>query len=212
MLFGIVASGCTTQQTATSEHAVHVGSEPDIIDPALNSAVDGATLIVHAFEGLMTLDKDGVPVEAQAESYTISDDGLTYTFKLRDGLKWSDGKEITAEDFVYSWNRAIDPETAADYAYMFESIAGYEEGKLEVSAPDSKTLVVKLKAITPYFLELCAFPTFYPVRKDIVEANPDTWTLDPKTYIGNGPYMLEEWVHDSHMIYKRTRITGMLQL
>ena len=130
MLFGIAASGCTTQQTATSELAVHVGSEPDIIDPALNSAVDGATLLVHAFEGLMTLDRDGTPVEAQAESYTISDDGLTYTFKLRDGLKWSDGKEITAEDFVYSWNRAIDPETAADYAYMFESIEASETGTL----------------------------------------------------------------------------------
>jgi oligopeptide transport system substrate-binding protein len=203
MLLGIAASGCTTQQTAASELAVHVGSEPDIIDPALNSAVDGATLLVHAFEGLMTLDRDGTPVEAQAESYTISDDGLTYTFKLRDGLKWSDGTEITAEDFVYSWNRAIDPETAADYAYMFESIDGYETGTLNVSAPDSKTIVVKLKAVTPYFLELCAFPTFFPVRKDIVEANPDTWTLDPKTYIGNGPYMLDEWVHDSHMIYKK---------
>jgi len=196
--------GATTKTpAATRELTVHVGSEPDIIDPALNSAVDGATLLVHGFEGLMSLDENGVPIYGQAASYTVSGDGLTYTFKLRDGLKWSDGKPLTANDFVYAWNRAIDPETAADYEYMFESIEGYAEGKLNVTAPDDKTLVVKLVAPTPYFLELCAFPTFFPVRKDIVEANPDGWTLDPKTYIGNGPYMLTEWVHDSHMIYKK---------
>ncbi|NLN06134.1 MAG: peptide ABC transporter substrate-binding protein, partial [Firmicutes bacterium] len=113
---------------------VHVGPNPDTIDPALNSAVDGATLIIHAFEGLYTLDKDGVPVPAQAEKVDISEDGLTYTFTLREGLKWSDGTPLTAEDFVYSWNRAIDPETAADYAYMFESIQGYDSGKLAVTA------------------------------------------------------------------------------
>jgi len=183
--------------------SVNVGPEPATIDPALNSAVDGGTLIIHAFEGLMTLDKDGVPVCAQAESYTVSDDGLTYTFKLREGLKWSDGKPLTAHDFVYAWNRAIDPETAADYEYIFEVIEGYEEGKLNVTATDDRTLVVKLKAVTPYFLELCAFPTFYPVRQDIVEANPEGWTLDPKTYIGNGPYMVEEWAHDSYILMKK---------
>lgn len=185
------------------ELTVHVGSEPDIIDPALNSAADVATMLVHAFEGLMTLDKDGVPIYGQAESHSVSDDGLTYTFTLREGLKWSDGKPLTANDFVYSWNRAISPETAADYAYMFESIEGYSEGKLNVTAPDDRTLVVKLVAVTPYFLELCAFPTFYPVRQDIVDANPDTWTLNPSTYIGNGPYMLQEWVHDSYMLFKK---------
>lgn len=214
MIFSVVAGGCAKTASA-SEIVVCVGSEPDIIDPALNSAVDGATLLVHGFEGLMSLDKDGVPILGQAESYKISDDNLTYTFKLRNGLKWSDGKDLVAGDFVYSWNRAIDPETAADYEYMFESIEGYAEGKLNVTAPDDKTLVVKLVAATPYFLELCAFPTFFPVRQDIVEANPDSWTLDPKTYIGNGPYMLKEWVHDSHMIYVKnskywnaSKITG----
>ena len=195
--------------------AVHVGSEPDTIDPALNTAADVATMLLHCFEGLMTLDENGKPVYAQAESHTVSDDGLTYTFKLREGLKWSDGKPLTANDFVYSWNRVISPETAADYAYMFESIEGYEAGKLNVTATDDRTLVVKLVAVTPYFLELCAFPAFFPVRRDIVEANPDKWTLDPKTYIGNGPYMLQEWVHDSYMLYKKnpnywnaSKITG----
>jgi len=198
-------SGCSLTGTnkATPELVVCVGPEPDIIDPALNSAVDGATLLIHGFEGLMNLDKNGVPVKGQAKSYKISEDELTYTFTLRDDLKWSDGQPLVAGDFIYSWNRAIDPETAADYEYIFEAIEGYDEGKLNVTAPDDKTLVVKLKAVTPYFLELCAFPTFFPVRQDIVEANPDGWTLDPNTYIGNGPYMLTEWVHDSHMIYKK---------
>lgn len=185
------------------ELAVHVGSEPDTIDPALNSASDVATMLIHAFEGLMTLDKNGTPVYAQAESHTVSDDGLTYTFTLREGLKWSDGKPLTAHDFVYSWNRAISPEAAADYAYMFESIEGYEEGNLNVTATDDRTLVVKLNAVTPYFLELCAFPAFFPVRQDIVEANPDGWTLNASTYIGNGPYMLQEWVHDSYILFKK---------
>ncbi len=188
------------QQTQLS---VHVGSEPDIIDPALNSAADVATMLLHTFEGLMTLDKNGTPIYGQAESHTVSADGLTYTFKLREGLKWSDGKPLTANDFVWSWNRAVNPETAADYEYMFESIEGYAENKLNVTAPDERTLIVKLVAPTPYFLELCAFPTFFPVRQDVVEANPDTWTLNPSTYIGNGPYVLQEWTHDSQMVYKK---------
>jgi oligopeptide transport system substrate-binding protein len=204
MIFSTILAACSSVKS-TAELVVCVGPEPDTIDPALNSAVDGATLLVHAFEGLMNLDKDGVPVKGQAESYTISEDGLTYTFKLRNGLKWSDGEPLTAKDFVYAWNRAINPDTAADYEYMFESIEGYDKGELNVIAPDDKTLIVKLISVTPYFLELCAFPTFFPVRKDIVEASPDKWALDPKTYIGNGPYILTEWVHDSHMIFKKNK-------
>lgn len=202
LTLGLLATACTGVKS-TEELVVCIGPEPDTIDPALNSAVDGGTLLIHAFEGLMGLDKDGVPVKAQAESYTISDDGLTYTFKLRDGLKWSDGEPLTSADFAYAWSRAIDPETAADYEYIFESIEGYEEGSLNVTTPDDKTIVVKLIAATPYFLELCAFPTFFPVRKDIVESSPDKWTLDPNTYICNGPYVLSEWVRDSHMIYTK---------
>ncbi|HHX74329.1 MAG TPA: peptide ABC transporter substrate-binding protein [Firmicutes bacterium] len=182
---------------------VHVGPNPDTIDPALNSAVDGATLIIHAFEGLYTLDKDGVPQPAQAEKVELSDDELTYTFTLRDGLKWSDGTPLTAEDFVYSWNRAIDPETAADYAYMFESIEGYDAGKLAVKALDDKTLEVKLIAKTPYFLELTAFPTFFPVQKKVIDEHGEQWALAPDTYISNGPYRMIEWVDSSHILYEK---------
>ncbi|MGE4272699.1 MAG: ABC transporter substrate-binding protein [Desulfitobacterium sp.] len=179
--------------------AVNVGPDPDTIDPALNSAVDGATMIIHAFEGLYILDKDGVPAPGQAEKYEVSDDGTVYTFHLRDGLKWSDGKPVTANDFVYSWNRAIAAETAADYAYMFDVIKGFEDGKLDVVAKDDKTLVVTLNNAVPYFLELTAFPAYSPVRQDIIEANGDAWATKVETYIGNGPYKVTEWVLGSHI-------------
>jgi oligopeptide transport system substrate-binding protein len=183
------------------ELAVNIGPNPDTIDPALNSAVDGATMIIHGFEGLYTLDKNGTPIPGQAESCDISDDGLTYTFHLRDGLKWSDGTDLRASDFVYSWNRAISPDTAADYSYMFDVIEGYNEGTLNVTAPDDKTLVVKLYNKVPYFLELTAFPTYSPVRQDIIVANGDAWATKPETYIGNGPYKISEWVPNGYIKY-----------
>lgn len=205
MVFVMVLSACGNNAGAKDTLPVNVGSDPDTIDPALNSAVDGATMIIHAFEGLYTLDKDGVPIPGQALDCKISDDGTVYTFTLRDGLKWSDGKALTAHDFVYSWNRAISPETAADYAYMFEVIDGYDEGKLNVTAPDDKTLVVTLKNRIPYFLELTAFPTFSPVRQDIVEAHGDAWATKPDTYIGNGPYKITEWVPGSHITMTKNK-------
>lgn len=186
-----------------SELAVVIGPEPDTIDPTLNSSVDGGTMIIHAFEGLMTLDENAQPIYGQAESVDISDDNLTYTFHLRDGLKWADGSDLTASDFVYSWNRAIAPETAADYEYMFDCIEGYSEGKLNVTAVDERTLEVKLIAATPYFLELCAFPAYAPVKQDIVEANPEGWTLDPATYVGNGPYKMTAWEHNSYILMEK---------
>lgn len=121
------------------------------------------------------------------------------------GLKWSDGQPVTANDYVYAWNRAISPDTAADYEYIFEVIDGYEEGKLNVTAPDDKTLVVKLKTPVPYFLELCAFPTYFPVRQDIIEEHGEAWAIDPKTYIGNGPYKMIEWVPGSHITFEKNK-------
>ncbi len=188
---------------AATELAVVVGPEPDTIDPALNSTVDGGTYIVHAFEGLMSLDENAQPIAGQAESYEVSEDGLTYTFHLRDGLKWSDGSDLTASDFVYSWNRAIAPETAADYEYMFDCIDGYTDGELNVVAEDDQTLVVQLVSATPYFLELCAFPAYAPVKQEVVEANPDGWTQDPATYIGNGPYRMTAWEHSSYILMEK---------
>ena len=216
----VLAIGCTPASTPTTtdtseepsespvatniaELTVCVGPDPDTIDPALNSSVDGATLIIHAFEGLYTLDSNGTPIPGQAESVDISDDGTVYTFHLRSGLKWSDGTTLTASDFVYSWGRAIDPDTAADYEYMFDVIDGYEDGALDVKAVDETTLEVKLIARTPYFLELTAFPTFYPVKEDIVVAGGDAWATRVDSYIGNGPYRMIEWVPSSHISYEK---------
>lgn len=204
LLISMLFTACG-QADVTDMLTVCVGPNPDTIDPALNSAVDGATLIIHGFEGLMTLDKNGVPIPGQAKSYDVSEDGKVYTFHLRDNLKWSDGKPLKASDFVYSWNRAISPDTAADYEYMYDIIDGYESGTLNVTAPDDKTLVVTLVSPVPYFLEITAFPTFSPVRQDLIEANGDSWAVDPKTYIGNGPYKMTEWVPGSHMMYERNK-------
>lgn len=206
-------AGCSNSGSGGSskgvELNVNVGPEPATIDPAKNSAVDGATLINHAFEGLMKLDKDNKIVEGQAAKYEVNKDETVYTFTLREGIKWSDGKPVKAEDFVYAWQRLVDPKTGADYNYMIsmvknanEIMAGKKKPKeLGIKALDEKTVEVTLTNPTPYFLEVCAFPATFPVRKDIVEANADTWSTDPKTYIGNGPYVLKSWEHQSKMTY-----------
>ena len=176
MVFVLSCGGNKTDEGAIY---INVGPEPKTIDPALNSTVDGSIYIQHAFEGLTTRDKDNKIVGGVAESWDISEDGLTYTFHIRDNAKWSDGKKVTAEDFVYAWRRAADPVTACEYAYQLEPVLNamdINSGKKEVSelgvkAIDENTLEVKLNAPTAYFLELTAFPTFYPIRKDIIEEN-----------------------------------------
>lgn len=190
---------------------VCISSEPQTIDPALNSSVDGAIMANHMFEGLMKWKDDGkgngVITEGQAASYKVSDDGLVYTFTLRDNIKWSDGKPVVAGDFVYAWQRLVDPATAADYSYMLDpvvnatAIISGEKAPTElgVKALDDKTLEVTLVAATPFFTEICAFPATFPVRKDIIDAKGDQWTFDVATYIGNGPYKMSEWVHNSYI-------------
>ena len=204
--------------------AVCIASEPQTIDPALNSAVDGAIMTQHMFEGLMKWVDSGNPVNdkgnmnyaalaaGQAESYEKTDNGDgtgTYTFKIRSDAKWSDGQPVTANDFVYSWQRLANPLTAADYCYMIDMVQGYaavnageaDPTTLGVSAPDESTFVVNLTYDCPYFLEICAFPAAFPVRQDIIEAYGDTWTTDDNSshYISNGPWKLAEWVHDSYI-------------
>ncbi|KLI20198.1 peptide ABC transporter substrate-binding protein [Brachyspira hyodysenteriae] len=187
---------------------INVGPEPKTIDPALNSTVDANIYIQHVFEGLATRDKDNKIVPGVAERWDISEDGLTYTFHIRDNAKWSDGEKITAEDFVYAWQRVVDPVTASEYAYQFEPVLNamdINSGKKPVSelgikAIDEKTLEVKLNTPTAYFLELVAFYTFYPVRKDMIEENGDNWTLSPDTYIGNGPFIMTERRTDDRIV------------
>ena len=196
----------------TEQINVCIASEPDHIDPALNSAVDGATLIAHLFSGLAKWDqKDDGSLEIVADAATEltegvkNDDGtITYTYTLRDGLTWSDGQPVTANDFVFAWNRAASKELAADYGYMFEIVDGYEamqkedapaDAKLNAKAVDDKTIEVTLTTDVPYWNELLAFPTYFPVREDVV-AN-EAWATDPSTLISNGPYKMTAWSHNS---------------
>lgn len=210
------------------EITLNIASEPQSIDPALNSAVDGAIMLGHMFEGLMKWKDSGVETpgsdgtctnaeltEGQAESYekVVNDDGtVTYTFKIRSDARWSDGKPVTAGDFVYSWQRLVTPETAADYNYMIGSVVNANEimagdmdpTELAVSAPDDSTFVVTLTSDLPYFLEVCAFPATFPVRQDVTtkeDGTPnDQWTFDVASYLCNGPYKLTAWNHNSEIV------------
>ncbi len=189
---------------------VQVGPSPETIDPALNSAVDGANMILHAFEGLLKFDQDNNVVPGVAESYEMSEDGLTWTFKLRDGLKWSDGSDLTAEDFVYSWKRVVDPMTAAPYAYdLLNYVKGFDEASegdldaLAVSAPDPQTFVVELSNPCIFFDKICAFAVLVPVQQATVEANGESWTIDPETYVTNGPYYMTEFTDGSQIVFQK---------
>lgn len=197
----------------TSNVNVVLASEPATIDPALNSAVDGATMILHSFAGLVRYATDGSSLEpdlavAFPTPVDAGDGKVTYTFELRSGLKWSDGSDLTASDFVYAWNRAVADETAADYSYMFSVIDGFgTEDGLNVVATDATHLAVTLTVDVPYFFELCAFPTYMPVQQATVEANPtdDTydWATNPSSYVSNGAYVLTQWDHNSKLVYEK---------
>ena len=183
---------------------VCLASEPDTIDPALNSAVDGATLVSHLFAGLAKWAQDdngNLVIVADCakelvEPVVNADGTVTYTYTLRDGLKWSDGKELKASDFEFAWKRAANPETAADYGYMLDVVKGYEDNALAVTADDAaKTITVTLNNFVAYWNELLAFPTYFPVRSDVV--TDEAWATKPETYISNGAYTMKAWAHDS---------------
>ena len=192
------------------ELKVQVGPNPETIDPALNSAVDGGNMLLHAFECLLTVDQEGQLAPGCAETWESSEDGLTWTFHLRDGLKWSDGSDLTAEDFVYSWKRVCDPAVAAPYAEtVLGMVKGYDKAikgdldALAVSAPDEKTLVVEMKAPCTFFGSLAAFATLSPVQKATIEANGDAWATAPESYVSNGPFYMTEWEQGSHITFSK---------
>ena len=192
----------STADTSEKSLSVSLGAEPATMDPALNQAADVTTVMNHLFEGLTRYSPDHKIVNAQAKEIKKSDDHKTYTITLRDDIKWSDGKPVTAGDFEYAWKRAVDPKTASQYVYIFDPVLNANEiaagkmdkDKLGVKATDDKTLVVTLRAPCSYFDELLSFTAYFPLRKDIVEGN-DKWTQDPKTYISNGAFKLKDWSH-----------------
>ena len=205
MMALVMALSCAmaaTAEEAKTSIAVCLASEPDTLDPALNSAVDGATLTSHLFSGLATWAQNAEgKLEIDAECATelpepvANEDGtMTYTYTLKDGLTWSDGQALTAKDFEFAWKRAASTALGADYGYMFEGVKGYPD-ELAVEATDEKTLVVTLNNALPYWNELLAFPAFFPVREDVV-AN-EAWATDPSTYVSNDPYTMTGWDHNS---------------
>ena len=191
-----------------------LASEPDKLDPALNSTVDGATLAVNSFSGLYTYDAEGQLVPDLATGYTMNDDGTVYTFTLKEGLKWSDGSELNAKDFEWSWKRAAATATAADYSYMFNGIKGYPDDLAVTASDDGLTLTVELAAPCVYFLDLAAFPTFFAVKQSEVEGaegyldadgnilNPNAWATEAG-FISSGAYVLTEWKHNESMVYEK---------
>ena len=178
----------------------NLGADPLTLDPQLNSATDASHIINNVFEGLMR-EKDGEVVPGIAESYTLSEDGLVYTFTLRDAT-WADGQPVKAGDFEFAWKRGANPATASEYMYLFESanilnagaIAKGEKSidELGVKAIDDKTLEVTLSAPTDYFLGLTGFATLMPVREDMVD-DEGAWAKDTAKYIGNGPFKMSEY-------------------
>ncbi len=199
-MFANMANGSDTLR-------INLASEPSFLDPALNSSVDGACLAVNSFSGLYAYNAEGHTEPACATGYTVSDDGLTYTVTLRDGLKWSDGSDLTAKDFEYSWKRVAAEETAADYGYMLDNFVGYPND-LAVKAVDDTTLEFTLNSPCAYMEDLMAFPAFYPVKQEAVESYAD-WQTSPggwcqeAGFVSNGAYVCTGWNHDVSMTYEK---------
>ena len=211
MVLSLAACGKTQpaeEAAAPTSLAVCLASEPDTLDPALNSAVDGATMVAHLFSGLAkwAQDENGaliIAADAASELVegVVNEDGtVTYTYTLRDGMAWSDGKPVTAADFAFAWKRAASTELAADYGYMFEVVKGYPDD-LAVTAKDDKTLEVTLANAVSYWNELLAFPTYYPVREDVVAS--EAWATAPETYVCNGAYTISKWEHNSVIVLEK---------
>ena len=206
-VFGTKFFQNVTMDNGSTTLRLNLASEPAYLDPALNSSVDGACLAAASFSGLYTYNEEGQPEPACATGYEVSDDGLNFTVTLREGLKWSDGSDLTAKDFEYSWKRAAATATAADYGYMFAGFEGYPDD-LAVTAVDDTTLTFTLTAPCAYMEDLMAFPTFYPVKQEAVEAaadwqtSPGAWCQDAG-FVSNGPFVCTAWDHDVSMTYEK---------
>ena len=213
------AAGSSTGSVNTAGFTVQYGPNPETLDPALNSAIDASNTIITIFEPLLLINENNEVVGGQAESWEASEDGLTWTFTMRDGLKWSDGTDLNAKDFEYSFKRMADPDTAAPYAETclgmidgFEEAAGFPDADgnptvepnldaLNVKASDDgKTLTIVLAYPCSYFDKIVAFAAMSPVQKATVEANGDAWCTSPDTYVCNGPFMITEWTPSERIV------------
>ena len=213
------AAGSSTGSVNTAGFTVQYGPNPETLDPALNSAIDASNTIITIFEPLLLINENNEVIGGQAESWEASEDGLTWTFTMRDGLKWSDGTDLNAKDFEYSFKRMANPDTAAPYAETclgmidgFEEAAGFPDADgnptvepnldaLNVKASDDgKTLTIVLAYPCSYFDKIVAFAAMSPVQKATVEANGDAWCTSPDTYVCNGPFMITEWTPSERIV------------
>ncbi|ARU62248.1 hypothetical protein CBW65_15455 [Tumebacillus avium] len=219
MLSSVALVGCGDQEEKGGETGakeaqelnLYLTSEIPSLDPSLATDTIGFTVLGQTNEGLIRLDKDGKATAGVAKDWVVSPDGLTYTFTIRDDAKWSDGSNVTAQDFEFSWKRTLDPETASQYAFMMTWIKGGAEfngGKgtaedVAVKAKDDKTLEVQLVNPIPFFLEQMAFPLFYPQKQAYVEQQGDKFGADVDKALFNGPFKLTEWVHEQSAVMKK---------
>ncbi|MGD8191186.1 peptide ABC transporter substrate-binding protein [Brevibacillus ginsengisoli] len=212
-LTGLVHAEAGTLQTSQKEKVLKLNLRSDVpsTDPALAEDNTSIAIVRATFDGLTRTGVDGKPHNSMASKIDVSEDLQTYTFTLRDA-KWSNGDPVTAYDFEYAWKHVIDPQSNANYAYMMYSIKNAQKAnrgqvKLDevgIKALDDKTLKVTLEKPTPYFLELTAFSTYFPVDKKIAEKGPQ-WASEAKTHIGNGPFKIEQWEHRKKLVLVKNK-------
>ena len=209
MLSTAIAALATAPAWAAGDLTYVVNNESATYDPGLTSETFAAPIIGNTFEGLVRFNEAGEIEGAKAEDWSVSDDGLTYTFNLRDA-NWSDGQPVTAQDFVYAWMRVLNPAAGAKNPSMFYLIEGAEdhyaaggEGKVAISATDDQTLTFTLTNRIPYMMQLLTYTNWFPVRQDVVEADPEGWTRNPETFIGNGPFEVTEFNFGESVVFAK---------
>lgn len=214
MLSGCGGSGQTSQTGNSTKKDMMVAnlvSEPKTIDPALNNATDGSTVIYNIFEGLVRIGNDNKAEPGLAEKWDIQDNGKKYIFHLRDGLKWTDNTPITAKDFKYGILRVLDPTVGSSYsyhAYCIKNGKAYNTKKAKaedvgVKVIDDKTLEIDLEYPVPYFLDILSWHLLLPLKEDMVTKNANGWANDPSTIISNGPFKITEWKHNDYMLLEK---------
>lgn len=198
------SSSSESESDRSGKKVLNLSLENDIPDLNQVTTTDGISfdILNNVMEGLYRLDADNNPQPAMAESVDISDDELTYTFHLRDGIKWSNGEEVTAHDFVFSWLRALHPDTAGSYSFIIsdyiKDTEAYANGvateeEVGIKALNDKTLIVELNDPTPFFLGLTAFATYFPLNEDFINEVGDQFALDHESILYNGPFVLTEY-------------------
>ena len=187
---------------------INIGTEPPSLDGSLATDSTSYTILNNIMDGLTKFSHEHKPEPALAESWEISEDGKTFTFKIREGVVWSDGVPLKAGDFVYSWNRILNPDTAGDYAYFLFDIKNAEEynsgeindfSKVGVKALDDNTLIVELKRPATYFPSVVSFMSTFPQREDVITKHGQSWT-EPENIVTIGPYKITKWKHHDYLI------------